>query len=162
MLCGKNHRITGPGIVRIIIMGLCRNNIASGRRHLAILKRHYLDLILSGQKSVECRLTRVACAPFGRIAPGERVLLKQSSGPVRGQAVVEKILFFDDLTPRAVQKIRRGYNNLIQALPEYWESRQDCQYCTLVWLSEVRRVEPYRFPKKGMQAWVILEDQDPR
>ena len=45
----------------------------NGRWHIAILKRRYLELILSDQKRIECRLTRIPCAPFGRIGPGERI-----------------------------------------------------------------------------------------
>ena len=130
----------------------------SDRSHLAILKRPYLELILSGQKGIECRLTRVPCAPFGRIAPGEQVLLKQSSGPVRGRAAVERVLFFDNLTPGGVEEIRRDYNDCIHGAAEYWDSRQDCRYCSLIWLTDVHRVEPYRLPRKGMQAWVVFED----
>ena len=47
------------------------------RIHIAILKRSYLSLILTGQKRLECRLTKISCPPFGQIAGGEKVLLKE-------------------------------------------------------------------------------------
>ena len=39
--------------------------------HLAILKKPYLERILSGRKPIELRLTRTRRAPFGRIAAGD-------------------------------------------------------------------------------------------
>ncbi len=77
------------------------------RIHIAILKRPYLSLILTGQKRLECRLTKISCPPFGQIVGGERVLLKESGGPVRGQAEVKKVLFFEGLTPDKIDSIYR-------------------------------------------------------
>jgi len=127
------------------------------RSHLAILKQPYLGLILSNRKRIECRLTRIPCPPFKQIAAGEKVLLKESCGPVRGEAVVEDVLFFENLTSAEVWRIRQEYDADILGRDEYWHSRQDCRYCTLVWLKDVRPIEPYRIKRKGLRAWVVFE-----
>ena len=127
------------------------------RSHIAILKRKYLNLILTGQKSLECRLTRTPCPPFDCIAPGETVHLKESSGPVRAQAVVDHVLFFRDLTPEDIRKIYRDYDDQIRAETDFWQSRLDCQYCTLVWFRDIEKIKPYRIQRKGMRAWIVCE-----
>lgn len=124
--------------------------------HTAILERHYLDLILSGQKRIECRLTRIPCPPFRRIATNETVLLKESSGPVRGEVIVKKVEFFDNLCPDKIARIRSKYNDQIMAVPDFWESRSDCRWCTLIWFRNIRAIVPYRIKRRGMQAcWCI-------
>ena len=40
--------------------------------HVAIMMKRYLDLVLDGTKTVECRLTRQARAPYEAIEPGEK------------------------------------------------------------------------------------------
>ena len=128
------------------------------RCHTAILKRHYLNLILSGQKQIECRLTRVPCPPFRRIAINETVLLKESAGPVRGQAIVKKVQFFDNLCADKIARIRSKYSHQIMAGPEFWESRGDCRWCTLIWFRNIRAIEPYRIERRGMQAWLVHQE----
>lgn len=127
---------------------------------MAILKRRYLKLILSGEKRIECRLTRIPCAPFGRIAAGERILLKESSGPVCGEAVAGKVRFRQDLSGEEIDGIEGKYNRLIKAEADFWRSRRDCRYCSLIWLKDVRWIEPYRIERKGRQAWIVHEAND--
>lgn len=127
------------------------------RSHIAILKRSYLNLILDGRKTLECRLTRIACSPFRRIEPGEIIRLKESSGPIRAQAVAKRVLFFDDLTPGRIQQIRVDYNGEILAPEEFWQDRLDCRYGSLIWLDKMQKITPYRIRRTGLKAWIICE-----
>ena len=129
------------------------------RSHVAILKRPYLDLIVTGQKQVECRLTRVKCPPFGQIGPGEKIVLKESGGMVRGEAWVEVVRFFEPETPADVAKLYRDYNKLIMGAKEYWQDRCDCRFCSLIWLKDVKKIEPYRIKTSGMRAWLTYENR---
>ncbi len=140
-------------------VGLNRGSIIL-QIHIAILKRGYLNLIVQGHKSVECRLTKIPCPPFRRIAPGEKVLLKESAGPVWAEAVVKNVIFFENLTPAAIKKIHRKYNNLIMGADDFWQARQNCRFCTLIWLEKVEKITPYRLKTRGMQAWLIREEHD--
>jgi len=127
------------------------------RSHIAILKRPYLELILNGSKRLECRLTRVGCAPFGQIASGEKILLKESAGAVRGEARAAKVLFFEGLTPQGVERIYREHNQAILGAEDFWQGRRDCRYCSLIWLTDVRPVEPYRIKTAGRRGWIVRE-----
>lgn len=126
--------------------------------HLVILKKPYLDLILNGRKSVESRFTRTRCAPFGRILVGDELFFKISSGPVCARATVSKVKEFTNLTKEKVNKLKKQYNHLICGGDEYWQEKQDCDFGILVWLKNVKPIEPVRIDKKDWRAWVVLTE----
>lgn len=127
--------------------------------HVAVLMRQYIDLLLRGKKSVECRLTQTAREPFETIEAGDRVFFKQSSGPYRATAIVEHVHFERDLTPQRIREVRRDYNDLIRGEPSYWSWKRDARYLSLIWLKEV---EPTArgpvIPELRGRAWVCLGD----
>ena len=126
--------------------------------HLAILKRAYLELILSGQKTIECRLTRTPKPPFGVLQTGQRIYLKQSSGPVRGLAKAGKVICRRIDGPEDLNQIRQEYGGGIMAKDDFWQSNCGAEYCTLIFLEEVRALpEPFRISKSDMRAWVVLD-----
>lgn len=52
-----------------------------GTLHLAILRQPYLDLIADGTKTTESRFNTKRAAPFGKVAVGDLVLLKEPVSP---------------------------------------------------------------------------------
>ncbi len=129
--------------------------------HVAILQAPYLQAILDGRKSIEMRLTMTNRVPFEAVEAGERLYLKQSGGPFLGTALVDHVLFMRDLTPRDVDRIRRDYNDWIGGTAEFWRSRRQARFATLIWMSSV---EPIRFgprmrPHHGV-AWQCLPDRE--
>ena len=128
--------------------------------HLAILKKPYLDAILEGRKPVESRFTITKRSPFGQIFRGDKIFLKQSSGPVCATATVSAVKSFPNLTPAKVLDIKAQYNHLILGSDVYWRTRADCQCGFLVWLKDVRPIEPVRINKKDWRAWVVLTERE--
>ena len=124
--------------------------------HLVILKKPYLDLILSGQKTVELRLTRARRPMCGRVSPQDGLFLKVSGGPVCATAVVADVKYYEDLSPERIADIKRRYNRQIGGGDAVWQSMMDCKSGFLVWLHDVRRIEPIRIDKKDWRAWVVL------
>jgi ASC-1-like (ASCH) protein len=124
--------------------------------HLVILKKPYLDLILSGRKTIELRLTRARYVPGPRAAAGDRLFLKASGGPVCAVATAAEVRYYEDLTPERIAGIRREYNEKIGGGDDVWQSMMDCRSGFLVWLRDVRIVEPVRIGKKDWRAWVVL------
>lgn len=122
--------------------------------------RHYLQLVLSGEKTVECRLTMQARAPFDAIEPGERIYFKQSAGPYRGTAIAEEVLFERDLTPKRVRALQRDYNDLIVGDDAYWRLKRDSIFATLIWLKDVLEIDtgPAIRPLQGV-AWLTLDGE---
>jgi len=128
------------------------------RYHLAVLKKRYLEAILAGRKRVESRFTRTRRQPFGRVRLGDRLFLKASGGPVCGTAVVARVEQFEDLTPERMFQIKKRYNSEIQAGQQYWREKAACRFGILLWLEDVRRIEPVRISKRDWRAWVVLSE----
>ena len=127
--------------------------------HLVILKRPFLDAILAGRKSIESRFMRTRRAPFGKVAAGDKLFFKITSGPVCATGRVRKVMSFDNLTPKRLGQIKRTYNGRIVAGDQYWADRRDCKRGVLIWLDCVRPVEPVWIDKKDWRAWVVLTAQ---
>jgi ASC-1-like (ASCH) protein len=149
--------------------------------HLVILKKPYLEAILTGRKRIESRFTRTRRAHFARVLRGDKLFLKESSGPVCGMATVASVgdkLFlkessgpvcgmatvasvksFENLTPKQMAELKHQYNRDIGGSDEYWQAKAECKFGFLVWLKDVRRISPVRIDKKDWRAWVLLTEK---
>jgi len=128
--------------------------------HLVILKKPYLDAILAGRKKIESRFTRTKRYAFGRVLPGDKLFLKESSGLVSATAMVKTVKNFQNLTPKQITELKERYNHYITGSDEYWRSKSDCRFGFLVWLEDVKSIEPVRINKKDWRAWVVLTEKD--
>ncbi|MFB0555882.1 MAG: ASCH domain-containing protein [Phycisphaerae bacterium] len=128
--------------------------------HLVILKKPYLDAILDGRKQIESRFTRTKRPAFGRVLAGDKLFLKLSSGPVCATATVAAVKNFENLTPGQTIEIKQRYNNYIKGSDEYWLSKMNCRFGFLVWLTDVKPIEPVRINKKDWRAWVVLTEKE--
>jgi hypothetical protein len=124
--------------------------------HLVILKKPYLDLILAGEKTIELRLTRAKRPACGRVLCGDRLFLKQSGGPVCGLATVKDVEYHEGLTPERILQIKQRHNDQIKGDDAVWESLLDRRSGFLVWLRDVRRIDPIWTTKQDWRAWVVL------
>jgi len=128
--------------------------------HLVILKKPYLDAILAGRKRIESRFYKTRRAHLGRVSPGDKLFLKESSGPVCAVATVTAVRSFENLTPKQISRLKQQYNRYIRGADEYWRSKADCKFGMLVWLKDAERVEPVRILKKDWRAWVVLTEKE--
>lgn len=126
--------------------------------HLAILQEPYLGMVLSGKKAIECRLTRQRIPPFGQIRGGDRVLLKRSSGPVMGIARVRDASCIEVRDREELTRLRDRHNDAIGATADYWRSRWDHPYLSLITLDRVGPVHDVTPPVRSSgRAWFLLE-----
>lgn len=128
--------------------------------HLAILKKPYLDAILSGRKRIESRFTITRRYAFGRVLPGDKLFLKVSSGPVCATAIVAAVENFENLTPKRMSEIRARYNHDIMGSDTYWQSKANSRFGFLAWLKDIRPIEPLRIYKRDWRAWVVLTEKE--
>jgi ASC-1-like (ASCH) protein len=124
--------------------------------HLVILKRPYLELILTGTKTIELRLSKTRPPMFGRVRPGDRLFLKASGGPVCGRADVSHVEYHADLTPERIRDLKHRHNHAIGGSDAIWESLMDRRYGFLTWMVNVQHMEPLYIEKKDWRAWVLL------
>jgi ASC-1-like (ASCH) protein len=128
--------------------------------HLVILKQPYLRAILEGRKKIELRLTKSKHHGFGRVFSGDKLYIKESSGPVCATATVETVKNYQNLTPEKILRIKQQYNHQIGGNDEYWQSKIDCKFGFLVWLKDVKSIKPARIRKKDWRAWVVLTEKE--
>jgi len=127
--------------------------------HLVIVKKPYLDLILSGEKTIESRLTKRKTAAFGRVQAGDKLFLKASGGPVCATATTAAVKYYPILTRSQIVEIKQQYGREIGGSDAVWETLMDRKCGFLVWLSDVRAMAPIRIEKKDWRAWVVLTQE---
>jgi hypothetical protein len=135
--------------------------------HIAIMRKSWglTEKLLSGEKSMESRWYLSRHAPWNRISTGEPVYFKNSGEPVTIKATVAKVLQFEDLNQKKVKDILNRYWKVDgfeeEEVPEFFELFKDKRYCILLFLKDVKRVEPFNIDKSGfgmMSAWISLDD----
>jgi hypothetical protein len=128
--------------------------------HVVIVKPRYLRDILDGRKTVECRLSKNAVAPFGEVTTGDRLFIKASGGPFGATALTHRVESFEALTPDGIDRLRQRYDKAIRGAPAFWRAKQDARYATLVTLGAVEPIDvgpPYR--KSPYKGWFVLSDR---
>ena len=128
--------------------------------HLVILEKRYVEAILAGRKRIESRFGRTKRGGFGRVSVGDRLFLKEISGPVRAVATAGAVKNFEGLTREKIAELKERYNEGIGAGERYWRSKADCRFGFLVWLEEVKAIEPVRVAKRDWRGWVVLTEQE--
>lgn len=128
--------------------------------HLVILKKPYLKAILAGGKRIESRFSKTRSLPCGQVSPGDKIFLKESSGPVCAMATIAAVNSFENLTPERINQLKQQYNRYIKADEKYWQSKANCKFGLLAWLKDVQPIKPVRISKKDWRTWVILTEKE--
>lgn len=124
--------------------------------HLAILNDPYLGYILEGRKTVEARFGIRRSAPYQRVYSGDILLLKRASGPILGLCEVAETWFYS-LTPASWDAIRELFMQpLCMDQSDFWLSRRNARFATLMRIGQVRALEPLVCDKSDRRGWVII------
>lgn len=130
--------------------------------HLAILSKQsrLLAKILSGEKTVESRWYKFKKTPYENIAVNDVVYFKESGEPVTAKTTVSKVLFFDNLNEEKIKDILKEYGARLGVSLSYLKKVKDRNFCTLIFLEQLERIEPFEVNKKGfglMAAWITTD-----
>ena len=141
--------------------------------HVAILRKaniskgdNLLRDILDGRKTIESRWYVNRISPWDKIKRDDVVYFKESGSPVIAKAKVKKVLQFDRLDTSLIKEIVKDYGHEISpsTSKEQWSSWAKKQikknYCILVFLSDVEKIEPFNIDKTGFgisSAWLTVE-----
>lgn len=125
--------------------------------HLAIFIEPYLTAVLDGRKTVESRFSIHRRAPYNCVEADDLILLKRSGGPIVGIALAQAITFYQ-LSPKVLAQIRSRFATELFALDEeFWSSRTDKRYATLIQLGSPTEIEPLPIVKRDRQGWVTFD-----
>ena len=124
--------------------------------HIAIMRQPFYDMVLSGEKTIESRWSKNKIAPYKKINSGDTILFKLTGKPATAMAKVEKVEFYE-LTPQIAEEIKLQYGMQIgtdkfEDLNKYANKN----YCTLIWLTQVKQIESTNVPKSHGAGWIIL------
>jgi ASC-1-like (ASCH) protein len=135
--------------------------------HLVLLRPPYLDLILSGAKTVESRLSRRRHPAATRCHAGDVLYLKRVGGDVEGRARVTAVDVYDGLDAAALRALAEQWAGRVAATePEDWYQRMkaDARHALFITLSGV---EPFRIPALAFDrrlpwasAWITGQPAD--
>jgi hypothetical protein len=134
----------------------------TGTLHLAILQQPYLDLITNGDKTIESRFNTKRAAPFGKVAVGDLVLMKEPGLPITFYFFVASVACID-LEVEPIQEVRQQYGPMIcpQNEDEFWRARESSRYCTLIGVGEKGPLADLAVTKKDQRGWVTFLRSDP-
>lgn len=129
--------------------------------HVAIMKPVWklVDKIIVGEKTIESRWYSNKRDPWARIQAGDIVYFKE--GMVKARAVVESVLFFDNLTSDKIRDILNKYHKQIGVDLSYLELVKDKKYCILIFLKNPELVTEFDIDKAGfgmMNAWLCIDN----
>ncbi|MDP4000818.1 MAG: hypothetical protein Q8P83_01100 [bacterium] len=135
--------------------------------HVAIMCKSWglTDKILTGEKKIESRWYLNRCRPWNNINDNDTIYFKDSGSPIKLQAEVDHVLWFDNLTPNKVSEILNSYGSddgiSTDKISDYYEKFKDKKYCILIFLRDVKSVKPFEIDKTGfgsMSAWITVND----
>ena len=131
--------------------------------HVAIVDRLTAEKLLAGPKRVESRFGKRRCYPHGRVSRGDKIYFKVSGSAIIGHGRVTRVQEFHDLTPTAIDALRKRYNHAVLAPPAYWQARRLCRFGVLIWLTRFTPQSPaIPVPRQYGAGWVVLPDRTPR
>ena len=126
--------------------------------HLAVFAEPFLSMVLSGRKTIESRFSRNRCAPYGEIGDGDIVLIKEVAGPIRGLALARRTWCYE-LVTEPIDRIRYRFGPGIGGDDEFWASRADAHYATLIKFDKPAAIAPVACDKRDRHGWVSLRSR---
>lgn len=126
-------------------------------KHIAIFRQPFLDMILRGEKTIESRWSINKIAPYKKVSIGDEILLKLTGNPIIATAKVKDVKYYE-LTPKLAEEIKLKYGKQI-GIDKFdnWQATSQKKYCTLIWLEDIKIIDPIPAPKSNGSGWIILK-----
>ncbi len=103
---------------------------------------------------------RTKHTPFEQVSSGDKLLFKLSGGPVCATATAAAVKTFGNLSTMEIFRIKDQYNHNLSGNEVYLQSKMDCKFGLLIWLSDVRAIEPVETGIKDRRGWVVLTEKE--
>lgn len=124
--------------------------------HLGVFVEPYLTYMLDGRKTIESRFSKNKSLPYRKIAKDDIVFVKKSGGDVLAYFTIKDIIFFD-LNETSIDEIKQKYNEQLCVSEEFYISKSNSKYATLIVIDKMFNLKSFHINKKGMQTWLKLE-----
>lgn len=134
------------------------NSNPSNSVHLAVFVEPFLSFILDGVKTIESRFSITKRPPFNSVSPGDIILVKKSGGPIMAVCHASYIWYYK-INKQSLGLIRSKFSGAICATDEFWESKANCAYATLIKIDNVVQIPPVPIDKRDRRGWVVLDKE---
>lgn len=132
------------------------NEITKKKLHLGIFANPYLTYMLDGKKTIESRFSKNKILPYNQISKDDIVIVKKSSGNVVAYFTIKEVLFFN-LNETPIDEIKNKYNKQLCVDENFWISKSNSNYATLIMIDKIVKLTPFHIDKKGMQTWITFK-----
>ena len=134
-------------------------NVKGNNIHLAVFNEPFLTMIFIGIKTVESRFSLNKVAPFGKIARGDIVLMKENGGPVVGFFVIDWFLHYTNINADKLTKIERLFRGKIGWVENenFLKMKETSKFLTLIGIGNIKRIDGLETTKKDRLAWTVLK-----
>lgn len=123
--------------------------------HIACMVEPFLGFILEGRKTIESRFSKPLIPPYRRVAVGDIVLLKAGTIVASFRASSVEFIELDGLR---LTQLARDHSEAICADEEFWATRADKHYATLIGIQDVRHLKPLKVEKQDRRGWMVLRN----
>lgn len=128
------------------------------RRHLAVFVKGVAEKILSGEKTVEIRLSQNKILPFLAVLKNDEIFLKNSGGKIVGRVYVDNCLYYDKIDPSFFKKLKEQYQESARMDEGFWQKHAKARFATIIFLKNPKEfLTPMVYKKRDRRPWVILE-----
>lgn len=125
--------------------------------HLAVMRQPYLDYVLSGEKKVESRFSKVPCAPYKKVKKGDIIVFKETGGPLRAVSMVIDVSFFGNIDSRKNMTLLLGHKDELMISDDFIEKKKDSKYVSIMYLDKVIPIHCVNLIKNDMRSWVVFD-----
>ena len=122
--------------------------------HVAIMDKETINKILNGSKTIESRFSKNKITPYQKVSIGDTIYLKETGKDIIATFLVDRVVYFDNITPDIMKVIREKYGKFINASDDYWNLKNDTNYGTLIYIKNPISIKPIKFNKKGRAGFV--------
>lgn len=124
--------------------------------HLAVFVEPYLTFLMDGTKTVESRFSIKKCAPYMSVNEGDAILVKKTGGPIVGLCHASYVWNYK-LDRTSLGEIKQLFSTALCINDEeFWVSKKNSIYATLIKVDHVISITPFLVPKKDRRGWVVV------
>lgn len=132
--------------------------LGTRRHHLVVVHQCYIDAMLVGEKSVECRLSRLRKPPFEEVAPGDLLWIKPPSRSICALAVAGECHYSLLERGQTLANVVAPFRKAIAVEKSFFENAQSWAcFVSLIELTQVMALAQMRVLKRDQRAWVVLD-----
>lgn len=133
-----------------------RRQALSAGLHLAVFVSPFLDLVLKGSKRIESRFSKIRCAPFRQVHPGDILLLKRPAGPIEGVCRVTKTWYFEGYGLPEDEIVDRFAASIGMTSGVLRHRIRRARFASLFQIADSRPLKPIWCAKKDRRGWVVV------